>query len=136
MSSRDALRRRRANDPLNLFLAYLADIEQTLLNRNWAQLTTLLRKRRSSHLPREVREELVFHTRSPRESLRAPVRFLRFQHRMMQLALGGETLPTAQTELPLESGFDVPSARRIADGPRRVAASELRFENSERDDDR
>jgi hypothetical protein len=135
MSSRDAIRRRRANDPLNLFLAYLAEIEQTLLNRNWIQLNTLLRKRRSSHLPREVREELVFLTRSPRESLRAPVRFLRFQHRMTQLALGGETLPTAQTELPLEAGFD-PSARLVADGPRRVAAGEIRFETAEGDEER
>ena len=119
--------RRRADDPLSIFLAYLAEIEQTLINRNWGQLATLLRKRRSSHLPREVREELVSLSRAPRSSFRAPVRFLRFQHRMTQLALAGEPMPTVQTELELESTTPSQGIRRIDDGPRRVAATERRF---------
>jgi hypothetical protein len=116
-----ATHRRRADDPLTIFLAYLREIEQTLLNRNWAQLSALLRKRRSSHLPREVREELMMLSRESRHSFRAPVQFLRFQHRMMQLALGGEPMPTVQTELALES--DAHAVRRLDSESRRVAAS-------------
>ena len=126
MSSRDVLQRRRADDPLSIFLAYLSEIEQTLINRNWNQLAMLLRKRRSSHLPREVREELVLLSRSPRTSFRAPVRFLRFQHRMLQLALAGEPMPMVQTELELDSPETNHDIRRIDDSPRRVAATEHR----------
>jgi hypothetical protein len=129
MSSRDVLQRRRADDPLTIFLAYLSEIEQTLINRNWNQLATLLRKRRSSHLPREVREELVLLSRSPRTSFRAPVRFLRFQHRMLQLALAGEPMPMVQTELELDSPSTTSDIRRIDESPRRVAASERRAGN-------
>jgi hypothetical protein len=129
MSSRDVLQRRRADDPLSIFLKYLSEIEQTLINRNWTQLATLLRKRRSSHLPREVREELVLLSRSPRTSFRAPVRFLRFQHRMLQLALAGEPMPMVQTELELEPPATPHDVRRIDDGKRRVAASERRAGN-------
>jgi hypothetical protein len=129
MSSRDVLQRRRADDPLSIFLAYLSEIEQTLINRNWNQLAMLLRKRRSSHLPREVREELVLLSRSPRTSFRAPVRFLRFQHRMLQLALAGEPMPMVQTELELDSPGTIQDIRRIDDSPRRVAATERRAGN-------
>ena len=125
--------RRRADDPLTIFLAYLREIEQTLLNRNWAQLTALLRKRRSSHLPREVREELVMLSRESRHSFRAPVQFLRFQHRMMQLALGGEPMPTVQTELALDSDADLHAVRRADPESRRVAASDRRFKNPQGD---
>jgi hypothetical protein len=134
MSSRATVRRRRADDPLSTFLAYLGEIEQSLVNRNWGQLSGLLRKRRSSHLPREVREELVMLSRAPRESFRAPVQFLRFQHRMTQLAIAGEPLPTAQTELALDGGALL-TARRAGDGPRRVAAGEVRFKNPPGDDE-
>jgi hypothetical protein len=119
--------RRRADDPLTIFLAYLAEIEQAILNRNWAQLGALLRKRRSSHLPREVREELVLVSRASRDSFRAPVRFLRFQHRMMQLALAGEPMPSVQIELQLET--EVQAVRRLESGPRRVAATDSAFNN-------
>jgi hypothetical protein len=129
MSSRDVLQRRRAGDPLSIFLAYLSEIEQTLINRNWSQLSTLLRKRRSSHLPREVREELILLSRSSRTSFRAPVRFLRFQHRMLQLALAGEPMPMVQTELELDSPSTTQDIRRIDETPRRVAASEGRDDN-------
>jgi hypothetical protein len=73
-------------------------------------------------MPREVREELLMLSRAPRESLRAPVQFLRFQHRMTQLAAGGEKLPTAQTELHFEPrpSFGVIRVRELDE--RRVAA--------------
>jgi hypothetical protein len=94
--------RRRRDDPLTRFLAYMVEIENALLRRDAMSVTALLRKRTATHMPREVREELLMISRAPRESLRAPVQFLRFQHRMRQLAQGGERLPTAQTELSLE----------------------------------
>lgn len=95
--------RRRRDDALTRFLAYLVEIEHALTRRDAMSVTALLRKRTATHMPREVREELLLISRAPRESLRAPVQFLRFQHRMRQLAEGGERLPTAQTELSLES---------------------------------
>ena len=95
--------RRRRDDALTRFLAYLVEIEHALMRRDAMGVTALLRKRTATHMPREIREELLLISRAPRESLRAPVQFLRFQHRMQQLAQGGERLPTAQTELSLES---------------------------------
>src|SRR5437763_7243847 len=87
---------------LTRFLVYLEEIERAVLQREALRITALLRKRTATHLPREVREELLALSRAPRESLRAPVRFLQFQHRITQVALAGERLPTAQTELHLE----------------------------------
>lgn len=98
----NAARPRRDSDPLRRFLAYLGEIEQALMSRDAMGVTALLRKRTATHLPREVREELLAVSRASRESLRAPVQFLRFQHRMTELAKGGEKLPTAQRELRLE----------------------------------
>ncbi|MGH9888148.1 MAG: hypothetical protein ACREBE_21630, partial [bacterium] len=93
-----------------------------LTRREALQVTALLRKRTATHLPREVREELLMLSRAPRESLRAPVQFLRFQHRMTQLARLGEGLPTAQMELPLEPA-EAGEIRRRGVDERRPAAS-------------
>lgn len=111
--------RRRRDDALTRFLAYLVEIEQALMRRDAMAVTALLRKRTATHMPREVREELLLISRAPRESLRAPVQFLRFQHRMRHLAAGGEHLPTAQTELALEAKRSAGSVRR----DERVAAA-------------
>ena len=111
--------RRRRDDALTRFLAYLLEIEQALTRRDAMAVTALLRKRTATHMPREVREELLLISRAPRESLRAPVQFLRFQHRMRQLAEGGERLPTAQTELSL----DVKRGSGIVRRDDRVAAA-------------
>src|SRR6185369_7607910 len=97
-----AARNRRGVNALRSFLGYLEEIEEALLRRDAMRVTALMRKRTATHLPREVREELLVLSRAPRDSLRAPIRFLRFQHRMRELARGGEALPTAQTELHLE----------------------------------
>jgi hypothetical protein len=115
---------RRRSNPLTNFLAYLEEIENAVLARQALRITALLRKRTATHLPREVREELLTLSRAPRESLRAPVRFLQFQHRMMQLALAGEPLPTAQHELPFERANFAGVIRLRAD-ERRPAAAEL-----------
>jgi hypothetical protein len=111
--------RRRRDDALARFLAYLVEIESALARRDAMGVTALLRKRTATHMPREVREELLLISRAPRESLRAPVQFLRFQHRMRQLAEGGERLPTAQTELSLEAKRASGTVRR----DERVAAA-------------
>jgi hypothetical protein len=116
--------RRGETDALSRFLAYLRDIELALANREPMRITALLRKRTATHLPREVREELLMVSRASRNTLRAPVQFLRFQHRMTELARGGEALPTAQTELYFETLFENDAIRRRALEERRPAASD------------
>jgi hypothetical protein len=108
----------------------LEEIETAVLGRQALRITALLRKRTATHLPREVREELLALSRAPRESLRAPVRFLQFQHRMTQLALAGEPLPTAQTELHLDPPAAVGVIRLRAD-ERRPAAAQSDDEGNE-----
>ncbi|HVX39945.1 MAG TPA: hypothetical protein VHB25_10260 [Gemmatimonadaceae bacterium] len=115
--------RRGRSRTLSGFLEYLGEIERAVMARDGMRITALLRKRTATHLPRAIREELLLVSRAPRESLRAPVQFLRFQHRMTQLSLAGEPLPTAQTELRLEPST-AGSIRRNADYDRRVAACE------------
>jgi hypothetical protein len=97
-----AIRRRRDSDPLAHFRRYLQELEDAVVARDALRITSLLRKRTATHLPREVREELLAISRMSRDSLRAPIKFLRFQHRMAELAAGGEQLLTAQTELRFE----------------------------------
>jgi hypothetical protein len=97
-----SIRRRREAERFTNFLAYLQEVERALMSRDAMRVTALLRKRTATHMPREVREELLFLSRASRENLRAPIQFLRFQHRMTELASGGERLPTAQTEMHFE----------------------------------
>ena len=121
--SKHGTERRREADALSRFLGYLEQIEAAVLAPEPLQITALLRKRTATHLPREVREELLLLSRASRDSLRAPMRFLQFQHRMRQLASGGEGLPTAQIELSLEARADAGTIRRT-DNDRRTAASD------------
>ena len=123
--------RRRGTDALARFLVYLEEIEAAVLAHEPLRITALLRKRTATHLPREVREELLLLSRASRDSLRAPVRFLRFQHRMRQLASGGEGLPTAQIELSLEARADAGEIRRNGNERRPAAANPI--EPPERD---
>jgi len=115
-------RRRRPANSLRSFLEYLEEIESAVLRRDSLRVTALLRKRTATHLPRSVREELLLISRQPRESLRAPVQFLRFQHRMTQLSKSEGRLPTAQTELQLELPSAAGSIRRRSNDDRRSAA--------------
>ena len=114
----------RTVDPFSRFLAYLRAIEDAVIRREAMEITALLRKRTATHLPREVREELLMLSRAARGSLRAPVKFLSFQHRMLELAAGGESLPRAQTELRLEATGEAGAIRRRAHDERRPAASD------------
>lgn len=119
--ARPRLSRSRSGDPLQRFLDYLDEIDRAVTRHDGMAVTALLRKRIATHLPREVREELLLVARAPRTSLRAPVQFLRFQHRMTELARGGERLPSAQTELRLERR-PTDGAVRLRDEERRAAA--------------
>ncbi|HEX3865671.1 MAG TPA: hypothetical protein VHV78_02925 [Gemmatimonadaceae bacterium] len=92
--------RRRTPEALLQFLDYVAELDRAVIARDARIITSLLRKRTATHLPREVREELLAFSRAPRESLRAPIQFLRFGHRMTELARGGERMLAAQRELP------------------------------------
>ena len=121
MDSSGAARRRPSNT-LRSFLEYLEEIDGAVLRRDALRVTALLRKRTATHVPRAVREERLLISRQPRESLRAPVQFLRFQHRMTQLAKTEGRLPTAQTELRLEPPAPAGSVRRRATDDRRSAA--------------
>lgn len=121
--NRKGIPARRRSNPLANFLVYLEEIESAVLARQALRITALLRKRTATHLPREVREELLTLSRAPRESLRAPVRFLQFQHRMTQVALAGEGLPTAQHELPFEPPIHA-GVVRLRPEERRPAAAE------------
>ena len=123
MPDSGAIRRsRRSTNALRAFLLYLEEIEHALMQRDAMRVTALLRKRTATHMPREVREELLFLSRAPRESLRAPVRFLRFQHRMRMLADTGEGVPTAQTELLFEPRASAGTIRLREPEERRTAA--------------
>jgi hypothetical protein len=104
---------RRSTDALMAKLVvYLGELESAFLARNSLRVTALLRRRMATHLPREVREELMVLSRAPRDSLRAPVQFYRFGHRMAQLAAGGERLLAAQTELRLDPRVGGAARRR------------------------
>jgi hypothetical protein len=124
-------RQRRESNSLTAFLDYLEEIETAVVNRDSLRVTALLRKRTATHLPRAVREELLMLSRAPRESLRAPVQFLRFQHRMTQLAKTDARLPTAQTELELESPACAGTIRRRVGEARRSAACDPSDESNE-----
>ena len=123
MADRSIPRRRHDVDALAKFLRYLGELEEALSRREPLRITALLRKRTATHLPREVREELLSLSRVSRDSLRAPVQFLRFQYRMTHLARGGEGLPSAQTELRLEPLAHAGTIRRDGLNGRRSAAS-------------
>jgi hypothetical protein len=113
----------RRADALTNFLRYLDGVAHAVLSRDAMAITALLRKRTATHMPREVREELLMLSRAPRDNLRAPMQFLQFQHRMAQLAIGGERLPTAQTELHFDPPLPAGIVRRPVEGDRRTAAA-------------
>jgi hypothetical protein len=129
-------RQRRESNSLTSFLEYLEEIETAVVNRDSLRVTALLRKRTATHLPRAVREELLMLSRASRDSLRAPVQFLRFQHRMTALAKTEPRLPTAQTELQLESPASAGTIRRREASARRSAACDQSDDGGDESQDR
>lgn len=117
----------RDGDPMRRLLEYIEDVNDAVTLRDWPELTSLLRKRVAGQLPREIREELLALSRRSPSSFRAPMLFLQFQHRMTQVAAGGETLIAAQTEIAFERSSERGEARQSS-APLRAAASRPKTE--------
>ena len=98
------------NDPeassveLGVLIAYLDEIVDAIDARSRAEIPELLRQPYATHLPREVREELSLFAAQSASGFRAPIKFLRFRFRMLQLAAGEEPLDHPQLELELGRG--------------------------------
>ena len=104
--------------PSERFLAYLARLARACVERDRDELDKLMRMRLSSHLPRAVLDELEFFRRSKSSSLRAPLKLMRYVHKMQQLA----TAPGDESQLPLalrERGVAAPPAPPPATSTRR-----------------
>ena len=89
---------------LAVLIAYLDEIVSAVDRRDRAGIPALLADALATHLPREVREELSMFAGQPASAFRAPIRFLRFRFRMLQLAAGEEPLEEPQLELDLGRG--------------------------------
>jgi hypothetical protein len=105
------------NDPeassveLGVLIAYLDEIVGAIDRRNRAIVPELLRQPHATHLPREVREELALFAAQSASGFRAPIRFLRYRYRMLQLSAGEGALEDPQLELELGRGRGWASAR-------------------------
>jgi len=84
--------------PSDRFLAYLDRLAAACVARDREELDKLMRMRLSSHVPRAVIDELEYFRRAKSENLRAPLKIMRYVHKMRQLA---EAAPDA-TQLPLQ----------------------------------
>jgi hypothetical protein len=102
--------------PSDRFLAYLDRLADTCVQRDREQLDKLLRMRLASHLPRAVLDELEFFRRAKTENLRAPLKLMRYHHKMRQLA----TAPRDETQFGLELREREVSAPPLVE-PRRVS---------------
>lgn len=89
---------------LAVLIAYLDEIVGAIDRRERAAIPPLLSDARATHLPREVREELSMFAGRREGGFRAPIRFLRFRFRMLQLAAGEEPFDEPQLELDLGRG--------------------------------
>jgi hypothetical protein len=92
---------RESRDALHALTILLDDIANALTKRERGRIERLMRDPLATHVPRAIREELLAIARNP-DGFRAPIRFLRFRHLMMQLDAAGEGLPGVQMELPLD----------------------------------
>ena len=98
------------NDPeasrveLAVLIAYLDEIVSAIDRRARGEIPPLLADSMATHLPREVREELSMFAGQPSGGFRAPIRFLRFRFRMLQLSAGEESFDDHQLELDLGRG--------------------------------
>lgn len=84
--------------PSDRFLAYLERLSEACIARDRETLERLMRMRFSSHVPRAVLDELEFFRRARDSNLRAPMKLMRYVHKMKQLA----TAAPEKTQLPLE----------------------------------
>jgi hypothetical protein len=84
--------------PSERFLAYLERLSAACIARDRDEVDKLMRMRLLSHVPRAVLDELEFFRRARESNLRAPMRLMRYVHKIKQLA----TVPAEKTQLPLE----------------------------------
>ena len=104
------------NDPeassveLGVLVAYLDEIVHAVDARDRERIPDLLAEPMATHLPREVREELVLFVRQGAGSFRAPIKFLRFRYRTLQLRAGEESTVAPQLDLGLGQGSGWPAA--------------------------
>ena len=89
---------------LAVLVAYLDEIVSAIDRRERQAIAPLLDDAMATHLPRAVREELAMFAAQPDGGFRAPIRFLRFRFRMLQLAAGEESFEDPQLELDLGRG--------------------------------
>ena len=88
---------------LAVLIAYLDEIVSAVDHRERGTIPLLLEDVLATHLPRDVREELAMFA-AQRGGFRAPIRFLRFRFRMLQLAAADEPFDDPQLELDLGRG--------------------------------
>ncbi len=89
---------------LGVLVAYLDEIVHAVDARARDQIPLLLDEPIATHLPREIREELAAFAAQSAHSFRAPIHFLRYRYRMLQLS-AGESFPLeSQLDLGLGSG--------------------------------
>ena len=84
--------------PSERFLAYLDRLAAACIARDRAELEKLMRMRMSSHVPRAVVDELEYFRRAHSANLRAPLKLMRYVHKMKQLA----TAAADESQLPLQ----------------------------------
>ncbi|MEX2154170.1 MAG: hypothetical protein WD825_12595 [Gemmatimonadaceae bacterium] len=84
--------------PSERFLAYLERLSAACIARDRDEVDKLMRMRLLSHVPRAVLDELEFFRRARESNLRAPLRLMRYVHKIKQLA----TVAAEKTQLPLE----------------------------------
>ena len=98
------MRREKPSEPMDWerpserYLAYLQRLSDACVARDREAVDKLMRMRLSSHVPRAVLDELEFFRRSTASNLRAPMKLMRYVHKMQQLA----TAAPEENQLPLE----------------------------------
>ena len=74
-------------------LQHVEALYRAMDRRDTMRVVWLLGDPLSVHLPREVIEEVLSLSRSPRESLQAPMHLLRYYHRTTQLLHAADGVP-------------------------------------------
>src|SRR5258708_2340621 len=102
---------------LGVLIAYLDEIVHAVDARARDQVPLLLDEPIATHLPREIREELAAFAAQNANSFRAPIRFLRYRYRMLQLAAG--ECPPGEVQLDIRLGCGSGWRRTADDTPPR-----------------
>ena len=85
-------------------VGYLEELYRATMSRDVETLDVLLGRPVSSHLPAEVRAEALAIVALPSTSLRAPIRLLQFQQRVVQLGDGEDEEGEERSQLELDLG--------------------------------